>query len=241
MGQELFRIATRQKADLLVSNSTPILSGQTFQSAVVAVDGYAQVSVFVVSDQAFTVRVREACAADGTFVVTQEFTSAAETGGTRQLVRQRALTCGLFARIDIENTAGVDQTELQACVVGIPEGGSGAGGGGDAGTPADMLWSFPGTVSTDQNGNIPRLRAARAESFVAFDVNAVQAPVGAPLEVTFRVGGAPAAVVTIPAGDRFAETVVSATVAKDVEIWPEITSAGGTPPGSTLLMRARRS
>jgi len=115
----------------------------------------------------------------------------------------------------------------------------GAGGGGGAGTPAAINWSFPGTLSTDQNGNIPRWIERVGRTLAFFDVNLISAPTGDDLVVEFIVNGAMVASVTVPAGDTYAEVAAAVTLAINDVIYPQITQVGSLTPGTTALFRAR--
>ena len=114
------------------------------------------------------------------------------------------------------------------------------GGGGGGGAEQALTWSFPGTVSTDQNANLPRYEFKKATSFGNWDVKAVSAPTGGNTTINFRRSGAIIATVTLLAGDTFATTATAVNFAIDDTLYPEISSLGGasTPP-TTLLMRAR--
>lgn len=105
----------------------------------------------------------------------------------------------------------------------------------------DVLWVFPGTLSTDQNANLYTLLATRAMPFVAFDVELNVAPVGSDLIIDWLVNGVaePLAQVTVPDGSTYAETVASISLAPGDTLQPVVTQVGAVTPGMTMVMRAR--
>jgi len=114
------------------------------------------------------------------------------------------------------------------------------GGGGGAGAAPSLTWSFPGTISTDQNPNIPRYQFKVASSFGNWDVKSVSAPSGGDMTVTFKKNGATIATVVLLDGDTYATVAAAVSFAVDDVLYPEISSLGGaSSPPTTLLMRAR--
>lgn len=105
----------------------------------------------------------------------------------------------------------------------------------------DVLWVFPGTLSTDQNANLYTLLAARALPFVAFDVELNTAPTGSDLIIDWLVNGIaePLAQVTVPIGSTYAETITSISLAPGDTLQPVVTQVGAVTPGMTMVMRAR--
>lgn len=57
-----FVIPTRQKTDVLSQSSTPIAAAGSFTSKIVRVDGYNQIGILAISDQAFTITIKQAAA-----------------------------------------------------------------------------------------------------------------------------------------------------------------------------------
>lgn len=105
----------------------------------------------------------------------------------------------------------------------------------------DVLWVFPGTLSTDQNANLYTLVAKRTLGFVAFDVELNVAPTGADLIIDWLVNGIaePTAQVTVPAGSTYAQAVAAIALASGDTIQPVVTQVGAVTPGMTMVMRAR--
>lgn len=114
------------------------------------------------------------------------------------------------------------------------------GGGGSAAAP-NITWSFPGTLSTDQNSNLPKVKIKKATTITAWDVNFVTAPAGGSTVVVFKKNGATVATVTIAAGETFAQTVSTTSFAVDDILSVEVSSVAPTTPGVTALFRARTS
>jgi len=110
---------------------------------------------------------------------------------------------------------------------------------GGGASPPNLVWTFPGTISTDQNANLARVKIKTATQITAWDVNLVGAPTGAALIVNFKVGGATVATVTVAAGDTFAESATPVTLAVDDVVYPEVSQVGSSTPGTTATMRGR--
>jgi hypothetical protein len=108
-------------------------------------------------------------------------------------------------------------------------------------TSSDVLWAFPGQLSTDQDSSIFELKFKRAASFVAFDADVRVASSGADILVDWLKNGivVPALRVTIPAGSTYAQTVVPAAFAVDDLLRPSVVGVGSQTPGQSLIMRAR--
>lgn len=119
-----------------------------------------------------------------------------------------------------------------------PEGPTGPQGPEGEAPPA-ILWSFAGTLSTEQNTYLPRFYANKQFDFVGFDVNLVTAPTGSSLIVVFKKNGATVATVTVAAGARYGESAVNVTLVAGDELYPEITQVGSTYPGLTMMAKAR--
>lgn len=113
-----FEIATRQKTDVLFSSSVPLGAGSSLTLAIKRVIGYDAVAVLALSDAAFVVRVREANAKDGDFVVTQLLSSTLV--GSDQTVCQRVLPCGTFMTLEITTPAGA-MSFFSLAGLGVPE------------------------------------------------------------------------------------------------------------------------
>jgi len=121
-----------------------------------------------------------------------------------------------------------------------PQGRQGAQGWQGAEGAPTLVWSFPGTLSTDQNGNIPRWNERVGRNLAAFDVNVITAPTGSSLIVDFMVNGASVATVTVLAGNTYAETVTPVGLNIGDILYPEVTQVGLTIPGTTAMFRARQ-
>ncbi len=127
-----FIIQTRQKADVLFESQTPLGIAEIFSSGIREVSGYSAIQILGIADEAFTVRIFEACEAEAgpqgitgpqfPFVESQgPFPSSldATTGLNRVCVRLPP--CGAFMRITVENVSGVAMDTFQICGSGLPE------------------------------------------------------------------------------------------------------------------------
>jgi len=105
----------------------------------------------------------------------------------------------------------------------------------------DVLWVFPGTLSTDQNANLYTLKAARAMSFVGFDVELNVAPTGADMVVDWLVNGIaePTAQVTVSAGSTYATVTAAVSLSAGDTLQPVVSQVGAVTPGMTAVFRAR--
>ena len=114
-------------------------------------------------------------------------------------------------------------------------------GGGGSGAPPDVLWTFPGQLSGDQDPNIFNYIARKPLAFVGTDVNARTAPVGAAILVDWSINGIinPNLRVTISIGTTYGETLFPFSLAVNDQVRPIITQPGGSSPGTSLVMRMR--
>lgn len=114
------------------------------------------------------------------------------------------------------------------------------GGGGGGGSPPDVLWIFPNTVSVDQNNGLFTLQAARAMSFVGFDIRMNVAPTGLAIIVDWKVDGiiVPALQMVLPVSQLYLRVDVPASLAMDGTLQPVITQVGTLQPGQTATIRA---
>lgn len=155
----LFTAQTRQKTDSLW-NSFGALSpaGQTLESPVFTVKGYAALSILVISDQAFQVRLKEAASPGGAFIQTTVQASSTDPATGLQKVALRATTSGSFAQAFIDNQGAETQKTLQVSILGLPVtgGGSGGGGGGTSG--------FSGFSGSSGNSGFSGIPGSGAES-----------------------------------------------------------------------------
>jgi hypothetical protein len=105
----------------------------------------------------------------------------------------------------------------------------------------DVIWSMAGTVVTDANDMIFIHQVRRFESFVGFDVTAVTAPTGQAMIIDFERNGVvePTWRLTLPAGQKYAETLVAVSTSMNDKIRPKIVQAGNLEPGKTICMRMR--
>jgi hypothetical protein len=105
----------------------------------------------------------------------------------------------------------------------------------------DVLWIFPGTISTDQNNNLFTLVAAKAMAFLAFDVKTNVSPTGSDIIIDWLVNGIiePSAQVTVPVGDTYASVSFALSLAPGDTLQPVVSQVGGITPGMTMVMRAR--
>jgi hypothetical protein len=236
-------VETRQRADRLWESAVALAVSGTFSGAPRRTAGYGRLNVFISSNLSFRLRIEEACSESGPWTETHRATSAANDAGTAQVVTDPFTPSAEFARIFVDNLGVSPQTTFTLCVSGLPQ--SGTGGAGADGEPS-ILWSFPGTTSIDQNANIPRWKARDgARTFTKFDANLVGAPTGQSWICEFHKLDAAGVVdtllatVTILAGQRYGEAVVTASLAADEEIFPLVTQVGLIAIGTTALMRAR--
>jgi hypothetical protein len=117
----------------------------------------------------------------------------------------------------------------------------GGGGGGGAGSPPDFLFTLAGTLGTDQNGNIPVIRATRSGTFPIFDAKVVTAPTGAAVVVNFRKNGLIVATVIIAVGTTYASSATPVPFVDADVFSAEVVQVGSVIPGVTLTARARAS
>ncbi len=106
---------------------------------------------------------------------------------------------------------------------------------------SDVLWTFPGTISLDQNANLYTLVATRAMGFVAVDVQFNVPPTGSDTIIDWAINGNvdPNLQITLPSGDMYAETVFAFGLAPGDTLQPIISQIGAVTPGLTMVMRAR--
>lgn len=116
-----------------------------------------------------------------------------------------------------------------------------AGGGGGGGAPTTVQWTFPNTVSNDQNNGLFTFVAVVPTSFVGFDMRLNDAPTGQAIIVDWRVNGVinPALRMTLPVGDQYVELLVPVSLAIGDTLQPEVFQAGTIQPGQTMALRAR--
>jgi hypothetical protein len=114
-------------------------------------------------------------------------------------------------------------------------------GGGGGGAPPDILWTFPGQLSTDQDQNIFNYIAATPKAFVGTDVNLRVAPGGASVIIDFSINGVINSNlrVTIPIGSTYATTLFPFALAVNDQIRPIVTSPGGGVLGTSAIIRLR--
>jgi hypothetical protein len=113
-------IPTRQMADVLFQTVAPLAAGATFPSDRRRIGGYAAIRFFALASGTFTIFVEQACSQDGPWTRTDTLTSSLDPASGLQRVCTRVTPCGVFMRMFLENTAGVLQTVLQLCVLGMP-------------------------------------------------------------------------------------------------------------------------
>lgn len=105
----------------------------------------------------------------------------------------------------------------------------------------DVLWAFPGQLSTDQDPSIFSYKVKRPTSFIGFDVNARVAPQGSPILVDWAVNGVINATfrVTVAINTTFGQTAALGSLQINDEIRPVLSGVGSTVPGQTIIMRMR--
>jgi len=132
-----------------------------------------------------------------------------------------------------------EQASLQQYLPGqdavIPSGG---GGSLTLAVPS-YVWTFPGTLSTDQNGNFPTIVAEANGTFLSFDGQVNIAPAGLGIVVNFFQNGIQVATVTIAAGQTYAKTAATVNYLTGDAWTMQVSQVGSTTPGTTLLARAR--
>lgn len=136
-------IETRQKTDLLFSVIASVSSGAknllaaagVFTSPVRLVAGYGAINFLIISNAAFTLRVKEANDPAGPWAQTELQASAADAAGNQFICLQVA-PCGAYMQIFVDNGAA-PQTAFALAGIGLPVagggGGSSSGGGGTGG------------------------------------------------------------------------------------------------------------
>jgi hypothetical protein len=123
MTEENFSIPSRQKSDVLFESDQPLGAGASFATGVARTTGYAQVSIFAVSDQPFSIIVEEAVIVkpDGTgnFAQTQATLNSVSVGGIEQ-VATRITPFGNFMKMVLTNPGGTPEAYLNFLVQGLP-------------------------------------------------------------------------------------------------------------------------
>lgn len=104
---------------------------------------------------------------------------------------------------------------------------------------AELVWSFSGTVSTDQNSNIPRYVPKTTQTFTELQLNCVSAPLGGSCTVVWKKNGVIVGTVVLNAGETLKRAVVAISLANLDEFYPEISALTTTTPPTTLTMVAR--
>lgn len=105
----------------------------------------------------------------------------------------------------------------------------------------DQQWSFPGTLSTDQNTNLYTLTARKLTAFVAFDLQVNVAPAGSSIIVDWEINGIVDVdlQVMIPAGETYAQILATRVLQIGDTLHPLVVQVGAQTPGQTMLIRAR--
>lgn len=103
----------------------------------------------------------------------------------------------------------------------------------------ELVWSFSGTVSTDQNGNIPRYVPDQSISITELQLNVVSAPVGGNCTVVWKKNGAVVATTILLDGVRLLEQAATISLVDGDEFWPEISALTTATPPTTMTMVAR--
>lgn len=116
-----------------------------------------------------------------------------------------------------------------------------SGGGGGAGSPPDVLWTFPGNITGDQNANIYTYTAERALSFIGFSGSLNVAPTGQSIQVQWLKNGVVVFTLVIPVGQVFQFTAFAISLNPRDTLQPQLLQAGTIQPGITLLLKARGS
>lgn len=119
-GKVEFIIPTRQKADRLFESKALILAGGTFTSPVRRVEGYSLIKFLASSPQSFTLRIQEAVNPKGPWVETHRFNSTLSGDGINQFSCEDVPPCGVFMRVFVDNTSGVNMASFQFLGLGHP-------------------------------------------------------------------------------------------------------------------------
>lgn len=153
MARGVNTITTRQRLEPLFVLHIPLTAGQTFQFDVREVHGYDAVNFLGVSNLPFSIRVEEACSADGPWTQTATFATAPDPALGVESLCDRVIPCGTHMRVFIDNP-GAAQTFLDFCGGGLPifsSGGSGSQGAqGNQGSQGNQ--GFQGTVGGGVQG-----------------------------------------------------------------------------------------
>lgn len=96
----------------------PLAGNASLGFGPVEVDGYAEIGVLVIADQAFTVTFFEGILPAGPFLLTQTFVAVAS--GALFVVAQRFAPTGLFMKMTIANNSATPESILSLLVQGIP-------------------------------------------------------------------------------------------------------------------------
>lgn len=114
-------VQTRQKNDVLFSSETPIGAGASIGFGPKEIDGFAETSILVLSDQPFSINLFEASFPDGPYQLSQSYTSVSSGNpAAGNMVAQRFFVTGSFLKMTLDNTSGAPETVLSLLVQGIP-------------------------------------------------------------------------------------------------------------------------
>lgn len=114
-------------------------------------------------------------------------------------------------------------------------------GGGGGGAPPTIQWTFPNSVSNDQNSGLFTHYAAVAAAFIGFDIYMNTAPTGLAIIIDWKVNGIvnPALRLTLNIGDQYEELLVPVSLGIGDTLQPVIVQVGTLQPGQTMALRAR--
>jgi hypothetical protein len=234
-----FKIATRQKADLLFSApATPVAASDIAVWGVRKVLGYGRVSILAMGAQPFTILIEEATSPIGPFVQTAALPSSVDTATGLEKVCDLIVPCGLYMRASLQND-GI-QSIFQGKIIGLPQ----AGSSGDAGVvsgPGTYIFTSPGDLTTTDNDLIPYLPGL-GRIVDTLKALVKTAPIGADAIMEFFRGdlatgvlGASLGTVSVPDGSKFAQTTIVPTrIRTDEFVAMFINQIGSITPGANL-------
>ena len=107
--------------------------------------------------------------------------------------------------------------------------------------PATIQWTFPNTVSNDQNVGLFKYRAVAPISFIGFDMILNTAPSGQAIIVDWKVDDViiPAYRMTLAVGETYVLLSVAVSLDAGQTLQPFIYQVGTNQPGQTMALRAR--
>ena len=128
----------------------------------------------------------------------------------------------------LQGPAGQDGIVGEQGIQGVP----GAKG-------VEIIWGFAGTISTDQNNNIPRYHARNNDiPLTKFYVNVITPPIGGDVTVGIYIEGILITSIILLAGETEVFVEQNVTLAVGEEIYPQIDVMTTSTPPTTMTIQA---